>query len=152
MKARITALILTAAVVVYFVLLAQRAFLLIGLGTFIGIALGVAVLLLPLVGLWIAWQNLRFGMRTEKMAKQLDSEGALPDVSQLPRRPSGRIERDAADEYFEKVRAEAGEQPGDWRGWFKLAHAYDVAGDRRRARETMKRALEMYDERSATSQ
>jgi tetratricopeptide (TPR) repeat protein len=151
-KARTTALLLTAAVVAYFVLLAQRALLLIGLGTFVGITLGVAVLLLPLVGLWIAWQNLSFGIRTEKMAKQLDREGDLPDVSDLPRRPSGRIQRDAADEYFEKVRVEAGERPDDWRGWFKLAHAYDVAGDRRRARETMKRALEIYDKRSATSQ
>ena len=60
-----------------------------------------------------------------------------------PRRPSGRIERDAADELFATVRAEVEAEPDDWRRWYRLARAYDYAGDRRRARDAMKTALEI---------
>lgn len=67
------------------------------------------------------------------------------DVSALPRRPSGRIERDAADELFDSVRTEVEEHPDDWRRWYRLARAYDYAGDRGRARETMKKAVAMQE-------
>lgn len=145
MKARFLAVVLTAVVVVYLVLLADRAVRLLATGNVVGILLGIGVLVLPLIGLWIAWVNLRFGMRMEKLTKRLAAEDGLPDVSDLPRRPSGRVDRDAADEYFERMRAEAAEQPKDWRGWYRLAYAYDVAGDRGRARETMRHALELAD-------
>lgn len=143
MKARTTALILTVVMLVYLVLLAGRAVALLRTGTAVGIGLGVGVFIIPLVGLWIAWMNLRFGMRTEQLAKRLDREGGLPDTSELPRRPSGRVDREAADAYFEQIRTDATADPGDWRGWYRLAYAYDVAGDRRRARETMRRAVEL---------
>ncbi|GLZ31175.1 membrane protein [Lentzea sp. NBRC 105346] len=144
MNTRVTALILTACLVVYFVLLGQRGVLLIGTGEPVGIALGIGVLLLPLIGVWIAWTNLRFGWQTEKMARELADQGGLPDTSALPRRPSGRVDRDAADAWFEDRRAEVEATPEDWRAWFRLAHAYDIAGDRRRARETMRRAIELH--------
>jgi Flp pilus assembly protein TadD len=66
------------------------------------------------------------------------------DTSALPRRPSGRIERDAADALFATVRTEVEGDPDDWRRWYRLARAYDYAGDRRRAREAMKTALELH--------
>jgi hypothetical protein len=143
MKARTTALLLTAVLVVYFVLLAQRAVLLIQTGTAAGIGLGVGVLILPLIGAWIAVVNLRFGMRVEKLARSLADDGLLPDVSELPRRPSGRIDRDAADAWFDERRAEVESAPRDWRAWYRLAYGYDIAGDRRRARETMRHALKL---------
>jgi cytochrome c-type biogenesis protein CcmH/NrfG len=61
----------------------------------------------------------------------------------LPRRPSGRIEREAADALFADVRAELDSDPHNWRRWYRLARAYDYAGDRSRAREAMKKAVEM---------
>jgi Tfp pilus assembly protein PilF len=67
------------------------------------------------------------------------------DVSALPRRPSGRIERSAADALFDSVRAEVEADPEDWRRWYRLARAYDYAGDRSRARETMKKAVQMQE-------
>jgi Flp pilus assembly protein TadD len=33
--------------------------------------------------------------------------------------------------------------PDDWRTWFRLGIAYDDAGDRRRAREAMRRAISL---------
>jgi Tfp pilus assembly protein PilF len=67
------------------------------------------------------------------------------DVSSLPRMPSGRIQRDAADALFESVRAELEGDPDNWRRWYRLARAYDYAGDRSRARETMRKAVEMQE-------
>ncbi|MEU4803363.1 tetratricopeptide repeat protein [Actinosynnema sp. NPDC023587] len=144
MKTRTTAFVITAALAVYFVLLGGRAVVLIGTGDPVGIGLGVGVLLLPLIGAWIAWSNLKFGFTTEKMARRLADEGALPDVSGLPRRPSGRVDREAADAWFEERRVEVEAAPEDWRRWFALAQAYDLAGDRGRARETMRKAIELF--------
>jgi hypothetical protein len=143
MKARTTAFLLTAVLVVYFVLLGQRAVLLLRTGTGVGIGLGVAVLILPVVGAWIAVVNLRFGAQVERLARQLAAEDGLPDVAGLPRRPSGRVDREAADAWFDERKADVQAEPADWRRWYRLAYAYDLAGDRRRARETMRHALKL---------
>ena len=75
-------------------------------------------------------------------------EGTELDVSALPRRPSGRIEREAADELFAQVKAEWEADPSDWRATYRIARAYDYAGDRSRAREMMKRAVAQEKESS----
>ncbi|GAA5161077.1 MULTISPECIES: hypothetical protein [Amycolatopsis] len=143
MKARNLALLLTAALVVYLVLLADRAVQLLRTGTGVGIALGVAVFVLPVLGAWMVVATWRSGVRIQRLARRLDEEGGLPDVSDLPRRPSGRVDRAAADAWFEDRRAELEAHPDDWRYWYRLAYAYDVAGDRRRARATMRKALDL---------
>jgi cytochrome c-type biogenesis protein CcmH/NrfG len=143
-KTRTVAFLITAALAVYFVLLGGRAVVLLGTGDPVGIGLGVGVLLLPLIGAWIAWTNLRFGFTTERMARQLDAEGGLLDTSELPRRPSGRVDREAADAWFEQRRVDVEARPEDWRAWFLLAQAYDLAGDRGRARETMRQAIDLF--------
>ena len=145
MKTRTTALLLTVVLVGYFLLIGERAVWLIESGGAAGIGLGVGALLLPLIGVWIAAANLRFGVKVERLARRLADEGALPDASELPRRPSGRIEREAADAWFDERKAELDESPEDWRRWYRLAYAYDIAGDRRRARETMRHALRLSD-------
>ena len=91
MKVRLTVGVLIAALAVYFVLLTGRALALLQTGELVGILLGVGVLILPLLGVWLVYSNLRFGWETEKMARELDADGLLPDVSHLPRRPSGRV-------------------------------------------------------------
>ncbi|WNV89776.1 tetratricopeptide repeat protein [Umezawaea sp. Da 62-37] len=144
MKTRTVALLLTAVLAVYFVMLGGKGVLLITTGDPAAVGLGIGVLILPLIGIWIAWTNLRFGLKTEKMARQLADEGELPDTTSLPRRPSGRVDRDAADAYFEERRVETEAAPDDWRSWFRLAQAYDLAGDRGRARDTMRKAIQLY--------
>jgi hypothetical protein len=143
MRARITAILVTAALLVYLVVLGQLAVLLFGFGGPAGFGLGVAVVLLMVVGVWTAAANMWFGVRVERLSRQLAREGGLPDVSGLPVRPSGRVARAGADEFFEQRQAELNDEPADWRRWYRLAYAYDLAGDRRRARETMRQALRL---------
>jgi hypothetical protein len=131
------------ALVVYFVLLGRAALILVTSGKAAAIGLGVAVFLLPIVGLWAMIATLRAGFAHQRLARLARAQGMELDVSQLPRRPSGRIERAAADALFHTVKAELDADPDDWRRWYRLARAYDYAGDRARARETMKKAVQM---------
>jgi cytochrome c-type biogenesis protein CcmH/NrfG len=131
------------ALLVYLALLGRTAILMIGSGRAVAIALGVALLVLPGIGLWAMVATLRAGFAHQKLARLAAAGGMELDVSALPRRPSGRIERDAADALFETVRAELDSDPGDWRRWYRVARAYDYAGDRGRAREAMKKAVEL---------
>ncbi|TCP50149.1 hypothetical protein EV191_108239 [Tamaricihabitans halophyticus] len=142
-KALAMVLLLSAATALYILLLAGRAIALLRDGSAPAVALGIGVLLLPLLGVWMLVTTLRFGLRTDRLAKRLAAEGGLPDTSELPRRPSGRVDRDAADIWFEERRAEVNASPDDWRAWFRLAHGYDIAGDRGRAREAMRKALDL---------
>lgn len=142
-KSLIMAVILTGAVVLYLVLLAGRAVALLQTGEPVPVVLGIGVLLLPLLGAWIVATTWRSGLRIQRLARKLAAEGALPDVSELPRTPSGRVDRAAADEWFAERKAELDANPDDWRSWYRLAHAYDIAGDRKRARETMRKAIDL---------
>jgi hypothetical protein len=135
------------AMVVYFVLLGRAGVILVSSGRPAAIGLGVAIFVLPVIGLWAMIATLRAGFAHQRLARIAREEGMELDVSALPRRPSGRIQRDAADELFNTVRAEVEDHPDDWRRWYRLARAYDYAGDRSRARETMKKAV-MLQERA----
>jgi len=131
------------AMLAYFVLLGRMAVAMIGSGRAAAVGLGVAVLIMPVIGLWAMIATLRAGFAHQKLARLIAEDGMELDVSALPRRPSGRFQRDAADALFAAVRTEVEGDPDDWRRWYRLARAYDYAGDRRRAREAMKTAVEL---------
>lgn len=135
---------LVFALLFYFALIGYRAFDLFGEGGFTNIVLGIAVLVLPLVGAWVVIAELRFGVATEILADQLAAEDAEPEP-ELPTTPSGRIQRDAADALFASRKAAVEADSGNWRTWYRLALAYDYSGDRRRAREAMRTAIEKSD-------
>lgn len=131
------------ALFVYFALLARTAVTLIRTGTLETVALGVGVLLLPIVGLWAVLATLRAGFTHDRLARLAEEQGMELDAGSLPRMPSGRINREAADELFAQTRAELEADPDNWVRWYRLARAYDYAGDRSRARETMRTAVRM---------
>jgi cytochrome c-type biogenesis protein CcmH/NrfG len=135
--------LMCAALLGYIVLLGRTAVVMIGSGRAVAIALGGALLILPAIGGWAMVATLRAGFAHQKLARLAAADGMELDVSALPRRPSGRIERDAADALFADVRAELEADPRDWRRWYRLARAYDYAGDRSRAREAMKKAVQL---------
>ena len=131
------------ALIVYFVLLGRIAMAFITSGELVAIGLGLALMIMPLIGIWVMVSTLRAGLTHQRLGRIVKDEGMELDVSSLPRMPSGRIERDAADALFATVRDELENEPDNWRRWYRLARAYDYAGDRRRAREAMKKAVEM---------
>ena len=142
-RIQLTIAFMCAALLVYIVLLGRTAILMIASGRAVAVVLGVALLILPAIGCWAMIATLRAGFAHQKLARLVAEDGMELDVSALPRRPSGRIERDAADALFDTVRAELDGDPHNWRRWYRLARAYDYAGDRGRAREAMKTALEL---------
>jgi cytochrome c-type biogenesis protein CcmH/NrfG len=135
-SARRVVVVLLVALAAYFALIGYRAVILLGESRVTLKVLGAAVLVLPLVGVWVVVAELRFGAATQRLAAQLDEP-----APELPRTPSGRIDRASADAYFAECRTEVEAEPDDWRGWFRLAEAYDFAGDRRRARSAMRKAI-----------
>ncbi len=145
MTAKRAAVVIAVVFIAYAGLLGWRGVLLIGTGDPVAIGLGVAVLVIPLIGVLLVWREFQFGRRTEELARELERENLLP-VDDLPRRPSGRIERSAADAAFAKYKQEAEAAPGDWRVWFRLSTAYDAAGDRKRARAAMRTAITHHDQ------
>jgi hypothetical protein len=131
------------ALVGYFLLLGQIAWAFITSGSAAAVGLGLAVLVMPLIGIWVMVSTVRAGLAHQRLARIIHDEGMELDVSELPRMPSGRIRREAADALFRSVREEVERNPADWRRWYRLARAYDYAGDRARAREAMGKAVEM---------
>jgi cytochrome c-type biogenesis protein CcmH/NrfG len=143
MRMQLLIAFMCVAMLVYFVLLGRMAIAMIASGRAAAVGLGAALLIMPVIGLWAMVATLRAGFAHQKLARLIAADGMELDTSALPRRPSGRIERDAADALFATVRTEVEADPDDWRRWYRLARAYDYAGDRRRAREAMKAALEL---------
>jgi hypothetical protein len=145
-RAKITYFVTAAVLVVYFVLAGSRGLLLIEQGDAVTVPFGVAVLVLPLIGVWFLVQTTRFATSAGRLARELDAEGGLP-VDELVRTPSGRIDRDSADAVFARRKVEAEAAPQDWRVWFRLAVAYHDARDTPRARKAMQRAIALHDGR-----
>ena len=142
MKGRLAAGLMALLLVFYLVLVGWRAVLFLQSGEIIGIVIGVALLVLPLVGVWALVAELRFGRNSERLVRRLEAEGGLP-VEDLPIRPSGRPMRDEADAEFPIYRAAVDAAPDDWRAWFRLGLAYNSSGDRRRARSAIRTAISL---------
>ena len=102
------------------------------------------MLILPVLGVWMIYATLSAGWWHQRVAAAAVAAGRDLDVSDLPRRASGRIERDAADGLFDQVRTEWEADPDDWCNTYRIARAYDYAGDRTRARQMMKSAVAQY--------
>ncbi|NEA68905.1 hypothetical protein [Streptomyces sp. SID12488] len=143
MRAKLSYALTAAVLVFYFVLVGSRGIMLIQTGTLLTVTFGVAVLILPGIGVWFLWKNTQFVRDANRLATQLEAEGGLP-VDELRRTPSGRVERDSADEVFARRKAETESAPDDWRNWFRLAVAYHDARDTPRARKAMQRAIALH--------
>ena len=100
---------MAALLVLYLALVGWRAVQFIGTGEPVAIAIGVALIVLPLIAAWALWRELAFGIRSHALVKRLEAEGGL-DL-ELPLMPSGRPERAAADAALDGFRAAAEAAP-----------------------------------------
>lgn len=148
MSARVGVAVMAVLLALYIVLVGQRAWLLLSSGDGVGVAMGAALVVLPLIAAWALWRELAFGVGAQRLARRLEADDALPH-EELDVRASGRPDRAQADALFPVYRADVEAHPDDWRAWFRLGLAYDGSGDRRRAREAIRTAIRL--EKSARS-
>jgi hypothetical protein len=144
MIARVTYFVVSAALLLGFVVIAVTGGQLIATGNPLGVGIGVSAEVLVALGCWFLWKTYRFGRRSGQLARQLEAEGGLP-VDELQRSAGGRIDRASADAVFARRQAETESAPDDWRTWFRLAVAYADARDTPRARKAMQRAISLHD-------
>lgn len=111
-------------------------------GELVAQVMGVAILVIPALCVWILIREVLFGLRTEKMGKSLAASGELP--KDLPRMPSGRFLRSAADADFPIHQQDVEENAESWKSWYRLALAYEACGDKPRARKSMRTAIEFW--------
>lgn len=142
MSARIGVAVMAVLLALYIALVAQRAWLLLVSGDPIGVLMGVVLVVLPVIGVWALGRELWFGVRGERLGRRLEADHALPS-EEIEVKPSGRAVRAEADALFPAYRADVEAHPDDWRAWYRLGLAYDASGDRRRAREAVRRAIRL---------
>src|SRR3954447_21799903 len=114
-----TIAVLVLVLAFYAALIGFKGVALLASGVLAGQLIGTALLVMPVLGLFVVWREIEFGRRTAALARTRDAEGGLP-VDGVPRRPSGRPDRRAARDLFERMRAQAEASPEDWRTWFRL--------------------------------
>ena len=127
---------------IYLVFVVNYAFVLIGTGIGVAIAMGVALLVLPLIAAWLLYREIAFVLRGERLVRRMGAAGELP-IDDLPRLPSGRADAAAADAQFPAYKAAVEENPDSWRAWVLLGLAYDASGDRSRARWATREAIKL---------
>ena len=142
MRGRVAAIVMAVLLVIYLVFVVHYSFVLIGTGIGVAIAMGVALLVLPLIAAWLLIREVQFVLRGEKLVKRMGTAGELP-VDDLPRLPSGRADAAAADEQFPAYKAAVEADPESWRAWRLLGLAYDASGDRSRARWATREAIKL---------
>ncbi len=146
--AKLGAVVMTALTMTYVFLLADKGLVLLQQESPVAKVMGALVLFLPVLAIWMIIRELRFGLKVEDMAQQLERDGGWPELN-YETRPSGRPTKESAAAIFEKIRSQTEARPEDWANWFKLGLAYDAAGDRPRARRSMRKALALKDAGSA---
>jgi len=142
MKTRVVIAVITVVLIVYLVVIAKSAWLMLATGRPVAVIMGVCLIVLPIIAAWAIARELWFGVRAERAGRRLEVEGGLPhdDVAVYA---SGRVVRGDADAVFPRYRDEVQEHPDDWRAWYRLGLAYDAAGDRKRARSAIRQSLKL---------
>ena len=102
--------------------------------------MGIGIIVFPLFALWALYAEIRFGLSSQKLQKRVVSMN-IPGLD-LDLRASGRATKESADAELLRVQGLA-EGSKDFTVWFLLGEAYDAAGDRKRARSAMRKAIEL---------
>ena len=142
MMSRIGVGVMGLCLALYIVVVGQRAVLMLTTGEPIAIALGVALIVMPLIGAWALVKEMQFGFAADRLGRVLDAEGGMP-VAETELTPSGRIARSDAVPLIQRYAAEAEGQPADWRARFRLGVVQDAAGRRKDARASIREAIRL---------
>ncbi|QIM18821.1 hypothetical protein G7066_09865 [Leucobacter coleopterorum] len=133
---------ISVLLVLYFGFVGIRAMALLASGQAIPIVMGVAMLILPIIGVWALLREIMFGRQATRLADRLEQAGLMPD-ERVDVSPTGRPDREQADAAFPRYQAEAEADPGSWQAWMRLGIVYDACGDRKRARGAIRQAISL---------
>ncbi|VXB37841.1 MULTISPECIES: hypothetical protein [unclassified Pseudoclavibacter] len=111
-------------------------------GDIVAKVMGAALIVFPVLAVVFVARELLFGLQTERLLGRMADAGELPE-DDLPKRPSGRVVREAADEDFPRWKSEVEAAPEDWRTWMRLGLAYSASGDRKRARASLREGIRL---------
>lgn len=142
MGSRIGVVVMAALLVLYIALVGWRAVVLLGSGQALGITMGVALLVMPLIGVWALVRELQFGLAADRLGRTLDGEGGMPEAPEHLR-SNGRLLPDDADRLLAEYGSAAAEEPGDWRAQYRLGVVHDAAGHRKDARAAIRAAIRL---------
>lgn len=140
MGSKLAGLGMAALLALYLIFIVQYAIVLLSVDEPVAKVMGVALLVLPIIGAFALAAELVFAFRAERLYRLLRAEGALP-ADDLPRLASGRVDPAAAVDAFPVYKAAAEAAPQSWRAWLALGLAYDASGDRKRARWATREAI-----------
>ena len=142
-RALLGTVVMAVLLVVYLVATLQLALALLGAADPVAITMGVALIVLPVVGAWALVRELMFGVASTRLVRLLEAEGDLPS-DEVKHLPSGRPVRADADAQFPAYAQAVERDPDDWRAQLRLGFAYDASGDRRRARASVRTAIRLH--------
>ena len=133
--------LMSVLLVLYFAFTWVRSFALLRSGDVVAVLMGIALLVLPLIGAWALWRELRFVQRATALADRLEAEGRVPEELEAAREAGTRPDRDVLDAAFDRYRAETEAAPDQWQSWMRLGLMYDACGDRKRARASIRQSI-----------
>ncbi|WP_447914153.1 hypothetical protein [Microbacterium phyllosphaerae] len=129
-----------AALLVYLAVAVWLAVMFFAVGTPVSIGMGVALIVLAPIGAWALVREMQFGFAADRLGRELDAEGGMPEA-ETDLTPSGRIARADADPMIQRYTADADAAPGDWRARYRLGVVQDAAGRRKDARASIREAI-----------
>ena len=131
--------LMLALTLFYVLTLLGRGIILLQEPSLIAIAMGLAILVLPLVALWALFAELQFGLKAQRLSRRLIALD-IPGLD-LELRASGRATKDSANKELERIQDAVTKDPENWSLWFQLGEAHDAAGERKNARAAIRKAI-----------
>jgi len=139
MSTKIWVLVMSLLTIAYMILLGSRGVVLIADPNWIAKAMGLLILVFPILGIWSLFMELRFGLAAQDLVLRARKAGVPELVVEL--RPSGKAVKQSALIAFEVAKEIAEADPDNWENWVRLSEGYDASGDRKRARSSMRHAI-----------
>ena len=133
--------LMLALTLFYVFTLLGRGIILLQEPSLIAVAMGLAILVLPLVALWALFAELQFGLKAQRLSSRLIALD-IPGLD-LDLRASGRATKDSANKELERIQDAVTKDPKNWSLWFQLGEAHDAAGERKNARAAIRKAIQL---------
>jgi len=142
--------LMLALTLFYVLTLLGRGIILLQEPSLIAIAMGLAILVLPLVALWALFAELQFGLKAQRLSRRLIALD-IPGLD-LELRASGRATKDSANKELERIQEAVTKDPESWSLWFQLGEAHDAAGERKNARAAIRKAIQLANDPDSADQ